>query len=54
MQLFIDFIQNIIAVRKLNISKFCNDKITENSEEYLKVTKVNEKKDQMQMAYLLV
>lgn len=41
---FIDFIQNIIAVRKLNISKFCNDKITENSEEYLKVTKVNEKK----------
>jgi ABC-type bacteriocin/lantibiotic exporter with double-glycine peptidase domain len=41
---FIDFIQNIIAVRKLNISKFCNDKITENSEEYLKVTKINEKK----------
>ena len=40
----IDFIQNIIAVRKLNISKFCNDKISENSEEYLKVTKVNEKK----------
>ena len=41
---FIDFIQNIIAVRKLNISKFCNDKITENSEEYLKVTKLNERK----------
>lgn len=41
---FIDFIQNIIAVRKLNISKFCNDKITENSEEYLKATKVNERK----------
>ena len=32
---FIDFIQNIIAVRKLNISKFCNDKVTENSENYL-------------------
>ena len=44
---FIDFIQNIIAVRKLNISKFCNDKITENSEEYLKVTKLNEKKRSM-------
>ena len=41
---FIDFIQNIIAVRKLNISKFCNDKIMENSEEYLKVTKLNERK----------
>ena len=27
---FVDFIQNIIAVRKLNISKFCNDKIMEN------------------------
>ena len=39
---FIDFIQNIIAVRKLNISKFCNDKITKDSEEYLKVTKINE------------
>ena len=44
---FIDFIQNIIAVKKLNISKFCNDKITENSEEYLKVTKINEKKRSM-------
>ena len=41
---FIDFIQNIIAVRKLNISKFCNDKITEDSEEYLKATKLNERK----------
>ena len=40
----IDFIQNIIAIRKLNISKFCNDKISENSEEYLKVTKINERK----------
>ena len=41
---FVDFIQNIIAVRKLNISKFCNTKIQENSEEYLKATKINEKK----------
>ena len=39
------YIDNIkIAVRKLNISKFCNDKIMENSEEYLKVTKLNERK----------
>ena len=41
---FIDFIQNIIAVRKLNIGEFCEDKITENSNEYLKATKINERK----------
>ena len=41
---FIDFIQNIIAVRKLNIGKFGNKKIEESSKEYLKVTKINEKK----------
>ena len=41
---FIDFIQNIITVRKLNIGKFCENKINENSEEYLKATKINEKK----------
>ena len=41
---FIDFIQNIITVRKLNIGKFCEEKINENSEEYLKVTKLNERK----------
>lgn len=41
---FIDFIQNIIAVRKLNIGDFCNKKINENSYEYLKATKLNEKK----------
>ena len=41
---FIDFIQNIITVRKLNIGKFCEKKINENSEEYLKATKNNEKK----------
>lgn len=40
----IDFIQNIVAVRKLNIGKFCYRKIDENSEEYLKATKVNEVK----------
>lgn len=38
----IDFIQNIVAVRKLNIGKFCYKKIDENSDEYLKATKVNE------------
>lgn len=41
---FIDFIQNIIAVRKLNIEKFCNKKISDNSENYLKVKKINERK----------
>lgn len=41
---FIDFIQNIITVRKLNIGRFCYKKIDENSEEYLKSTKVNEVK----------
>ena len=41
---FIDFIQNIITVRKLNIGKFCENKINKNAEEYLKATKINEKK----------
>ena len=41
---FIDFIQNIIAVRKLNIGKFCEDKIIENSDEYLKASKVSLRK----------
>ena len=40
----IDFIQNIVAVRKLNIGRFCYRKIDENSEEYLKATKTNEVK----------
>jgi len=39
---FVDFIQNIIAVRKLNIGKFCTDKISGNSDNYLKATKINE------------
>lgn len=41
---FIDFIQNLIAVRKLNIGKFCERKINENSAEYLEATKINERK----------
>lgn len=41
---FIDFIQNIIAVRKLNIGDFCNKKINENADNYLKATKINERK----------
>ena len=41
---FIDFIQNIIAVRKLNIGKFCNKKINEDADNYLKATKENERK----------
>jgi len=43
---FIDFIQNIITVRKLNIGRFCYKKIDENSEEYLKSTKTNQIKIQ--------
>ncbi len=42
--ILIDFIQNIVAVRKLNIGKFCYRKLDENSEDYLKATKVNEVK----------
>lgn len=41
---FVDFIQNIIAVRKLNIRDFCNKKINENEEEYLDATKANVRK----------
>lgn len=41
---FVDFVQNIITVRKLNIGKFCDEKIDENSKAYLKKTKVNEVK----------
>ena len=41
---FIDFIQNIIAVRKLNVGNFCERKINQNSEKYLKATKLNERK----------
>lgn len=44
---FIDFIQNIITVRKLNIANFCNNKIIQNSNEYLEATKTNEKKRSM-------
>ena len=41
---FIDFIQNIIAVRKLNIGKFCERKIDKNAKEYFEATKINERK----------
>lgn len=41
---FVDFIQNVIAIRKLNIGDFCNKKINENAEEYLEATKVNVRK----------
>ena len=39
-----NFIQNIIAVRKLNIGDFCNKKINEDANDYLKATKINERK----------
>lgn len=41
---FIDFVQNIVAVRKLSIGRFCNEKIKESSDQYLAATKENEKK----------
>lgn len=34
--IYVDFIQNIAAIKKLSISKFCNRKLTESSEKYLK------------------
>lgn len=40
---FIDFIQNIMTVKKLNISSFGNKKINENAIEYEEATKKNEK-----------
>lgn len=39
---FIDFVQNIITVRKLNINEFYKNKINENNEQYLETIKVNE------------
>ena len=42
--LYIDFIQNINAVKKLSIIKFCNRKLTEKSSEYLKIKKIDESK----------
>lgn len=42
--IYVDFIQNITAVKKLSISKFCNKKLTETSSEYLKVKKIDESK----------
>jgi len=41
---FIDFIQNIISVKKLNIGSFCDNEITEKSNKYLKATKISERK----------
>ncbi len=45
--LFIDFVQNITTVRKLNINNFCNDKLENGANEFLDATKVNEKKRSM-------
>ena len=40
----IDFIQNIVTVRKLNIDKFCEDKLQEKGSIYMKAVKKNEVK----------
>lgn len=42
--LLIDFIQNITTVRKLNISKFCDEKLDEKVALYKEIIKVNEVK----------
>lgn len=41
---FIDFIQNITTVRKLNISKFCNNEIDKKVDTYKKAIRINEVK----------
>ena len=38
---FVDFIQNIITVKKLNIGSFCENKITKKYEDYYEKNKIN-------------
>lgn len=38
---FVDFIQNIITVKKLNIENFCENKITKKYEDYYEKNKIN-------------
>ena len=40
--LFIDFVQNIITVKKLNLRKYCLDKISQKNEEYVSSGKKSE------------
>ena len=42
--LFIDFVQNIITVKKLNLRKYCLDKISQKNEEYVLSGKKSEMK----------
>ena len=42
--IYVDFIQNITAVKKLSIREFCNKKLEETSNKYLKVKKIDESK----------
>lgn len=40
--IFMDFVQNLATVKKLNLRKFCNDKIEEKVNDYNKTKKTNE------------
>ena len=42
--IFVDFVQNLATVKKLNLRKFCNDKIEEKVDDYNKTKKINEVK----------
>lgn len=42
--IFMDFVQNLATVKKLNLKKFCNDKIEEKADDYNKTKKINEVK----------
>lgn len=44
MATFIDFVQNIITVKKLNIRKYCLDKISQKNDEYISSGKKSEVK----------
>ena len=42
--IFMDFVQNLATVKKLNLKKFCNNKIEEKANDYNKTKKINEVK----------
>ena len=44
MSTFIDFVQNIITVKKLNIRKYCIDSLSKKNDEYISIGKKSERK----------
>lgn len=42
--IYVDFVQNITAVKKLNIIKFCDKKLSQTADEYLEAKKIDESK----------